>query len=234
MASPVDTVISMVNPEVSLDTVEFAVMNAAMIYIHGFNSSPASYKAQRLRNELQYRAPATEFFAPALPPSPAVASQLLDGLVRKHPHAALVGSSLGGYYATWLAEKFALRAVLLNPALRPYDLLANEIGPQKNMYTGASYELTVRHLDELRALEVDHPLRGRYLLIVTTGDDVLDYRHAVERYRGATQIVIEGGDHGLSGFADYLDPLFAFVDGDDAPEVHASSVNGPVQIRNTQ
>jgi predicted esterase YcpF (UPF0227 family) len=175
-----------------------------LIYIHGFNSSPASAKAQLLKARLEAQGRGAEFFAPALPFSPAQAAVLLDALMARHPGAALVGSSLGGYYATYLAEKHGLRAVLLNPAVRPYELLAPLVGTQKKFHTGEEYDFTSRHVAELRALEVERITPGRYLLIVAKGDEVLDYRRAVERYRGCRQLVIEGGDHGLTDFADHL------------------------------
>lgn len=183
-----------------------------LIYVHGFNSSPDSFKARLLKSRLEVMGRGAEFVAPALPPGPAQAIALLEALVVQHPGATLIGSSLGGYYATFLAEKHGLRAVLLNPAVRPYDLLKSHLGPQQNLYTGERYEFTQRHVDELRALEVDGVTAARYLLIVTTGDEVLDYRAAVERYRGCRQIVIEGGDHGLSDFGNYLDRAVAFCD----------------------
>ena len=181
-----------------------------LIYIHGFNSSPASYKARLLKQRLEALGRGGEFAAPALPVSPGRAAALLDDLARRHPGAALVGSSLGGYYATWLAEKHGLKAALLNPAVRPYDLLEGQIGPQQNLHTGERYELTRRDVDELRALEVDRVTPGRYLLLAATGDEVLDYRSAVERYRGCRSIVIEGGDHGLSDFGSHLDTVLEF------------------------
>jgi predicted esterase YcpF (UPF0227 family) len=186
-----------------------------IIYIHGFNSSPASFKAKILHERLAANGRAHEFTAPALPPSPAAAAALLAEIARKHPHAALVGSSLGGYYATWLAEQFALRAVLVNPAVRPYDLLGNHVGRQKNFHSGEEYEFTAQHVVELRALEVDTITPQRYLLLVETGDEVLDYRDAVEKYRGSQQFVIEGGDHGFSDFAGYLDTVLEFCAGAD-------------------
>jgi hypothetical protein len=182
-----------------------------LIYIHGFNSSPASSKARLLHDRLAALGRADEFAAPALPHSPAAAAQLLAGLARRHPQAVLVGSSLGGYYATWLVEKFGLRAVLVNPAVRPYALLGGHVGRQKNFHTGEEYDFTLQHVAELRALEVDAVTPGRYLLMVETGDEALDYRHAVEKYRGAQQLVIAGGDHGFSDFADYLDRVLAFA-----------------------
>ena len=181
-----------------------------LIYIHGFNSSPASAKARLLKAKLGTLGRSAEFFAPALPHTPAQAAVLLDALMARHPGAALVGSSLGGYYATWFAEKHNLRAVLLNPVVRPYELLAPLVGLQKKFHTGEEYEFTMQHVAELRALEVERVTPARYLLIVATGDDVLDYRRAVERYRGCRQLVIEGSDHGLSNFADYVDTALEF------------------------
>jgi len=182
-----------------------------VIYIHGFNSSPASVKARLLRERLQALGGGGQFAAPALPHRPAEAAVALDALIARHPEAALVGSSLGGYYATWLAEKHGVRAVLVNPAVRPYELLRRALGVQKNLHTGAEYEFSERHLEELAALEVPAIQRPeRYLLMVETGDEVLDYRQAVTRYRGCRQIVIEGGDHGFSDFDRYLDTVLEF------------------------
>ena len=181
-----------------------------LIYIHGFNSSPASAKAQLIRRRLEEMGRGAEFLAPALPHGPAQAASLLDALASRHSGAALIGSSLGGYYATWLAEKHGARAALLNPAVRPYELLSAHLGAQQNLYSGERYEFTARHVEELRALEVPAVTARRYLLIVATGDEVLDYRAAVERYRGCRQIVIEGGDHGLSDFASHVEAVLDF------------------------
>ena len=185
-------------------------MPGAIVYLHGFNSSPASFKAGVIRRELERRGRGSEFFAPGLPPSPAAAARLLTELVRGRSNVALIGSSLGGFYATWLAEQFALRAALLNPAVAPYELLANHVGRQTNFHTAEEYEFTREHVAELRALEVAAITPERYLLVVETGDEVLDYRHAVDKYRGARQLVIEGGDHGFSDFAAYVGAVLDF------------------------
>jgi uncharacterized protein len=182
-----------------------------LIYIHGFNSSPASFKAGVIQHELESRGRGADFLAPALPHSPAAAAALLGQLVRAHRDACVIGSSLGGFYATWLAERYGVRAVLLNPAVRPYELLAREVRRQRNFHTGEEYEFTAQHLAELRALEVVAITPERYLLLVETGDEVLDYRDAVEKYRGAQQLVIEGGDHGFGDFAQYLDTVLVFA-----------------------
>jgi len=182
-----------------------------LIYIHGLNSSPASFKANLLKRRLESMGRGAGFLAPALPDRPSAAAAMLEAEVAKRPDAALVGSSLGGFYATWLAEKHGLRAVLVNPAVRPSAGLRQYLGPQQNLYSGARYELTQAHLDELAAMEVAAITRPeRYLLMVETGDEVLDYRQAVKRYRGCRQMVIEGGDHGFSDFDDYLDTVLEF------------------------
>jgi uncharacterized protein len=184
-----------------------------LIYVHGFNSSPASIKARLLTERLEALGHGADFLAPGLPHRPAEAAALLDALIARHPGAAVVGSSLGGYYATYLAEKHGVRAVLVNPAVRPYELLRPALGTQRNLHTGAEYEFSERHLTELAALEVPAIQRPeRYLLMVETGDEVLDYREAVARYHGCRQIVIEGGDHGFSDFGLYLDTVLEFCE----------------------
>jgi uncharacterized protein len=186
-----------------------------MLYVHGFNSSPASAKARVLRAQLERRARGEQLLCPALPHLPAEAVAMLERTVSgiAPESVTLVGSSLGGYYATWLAERHCLRAVLVNPAVRPYELFAPFLGAQKNLYTGEEYELTPQHIEQLRMLETPEITRpGRYLLLVTTGDEVLDYLQAVDRYRGAVQIVVPGGDHGFSAFGDYLDVIMDFAE----------------------
>jgi predicted esterase YcpF (UPF0227 family) len=183
-----------------------------LVYIHGFNSSPLSFKAALVRKRMTELGRGRELVCPELPDRPARAIALLERLVEESGAAkpALVGSSLGGYYATYLAERHALRAVLVNPAVRPYTLLEHAVGRQTNLYTGAQYDVTQVHLDELRALEMDDIHPERYLLLVRTGDETLDYRNAVERYRGCEQVVEEGGDHGFSDFARHLDRTLEF------------------------
>lgn len=152
------------------------------------------------------------FQAPDLPHRPAQAIALLEDLILQAPDKpALVGSSLGGYYATYLAERHDLQAVLINPAVAPYRLLTPLLGPQQNFYTGETYELTEQHMLELQELEIVHLHPERYLLLVQTGDELLDYREAVARYTGAEQRVIPGGDHGFQYFEQYLAVILEFA-----------------------
>ena len=120
----------------------------------------------------------------------------------------LVGSSLGGFYATVVAERFGCRAALLNPAVHPHRHFARYLGPQRNLYTGEEFELTQEHIDELRALDpaaITTP--ARYWLFVETGDVVLDYREAVAFYRDALHTVVRGGDHTLVSFPEHVPEL---------------------------
>jgi predicted esterase YcpF (UPF0227 family) len=122
-----------------------------------------------------------------------------------------VGSSLGGFYATHFAERSDARAVLLNPAIDPHVGLRAYLGEQKNLHTGEPYTLTKAHLRAWEALQEPRITPARYLLIVETGDEVLDYRKAVARYRGAEQLVVTGGDHSLQSFAQHLPRILAFA-----------------------
>lgn len=183
-----------------------------LLYIHGLNSSSRSSKAELLRERMTALGRAADYVCPDLPHRPQRALETLEALITgARAPVALVGSSLGGHYATCLAERHRVRAVLINPAVRPYEGLAALLGPQQNFHTGERYELAQEHLDELREMEVAAITRPEhYLLMVETGDEVLDYRQAVERYRGCRQMVIEGGDHGFSDFEEYVDAVLEF------------------------
>ena len=157
---------------------------------------------------MEERGLAHEYACPALPPLARDALRAVEPLLGRAP--CLIGSSLGGFYATYLAEKHDLRAVLINPAIDPHVGLRAYLGPQKNLHTGAPYELTEAHLREWRALYLSRLTPKRYLLIVETGDEVLDYRRAVERYAGAEQIVVPGGDHSLQSFPQHLAHILEF------------------------
>ena len=183
-----------------------------IIYIHGFNSSALSFKASVLRKRMAELRRSREFLCPELPHGPRDAIALLSAAIEANAsqEVNLIGSSLGGYYAAYLAERYRLRAVLVNPAMAPHELLGPWIGPQTNLYTGVRYELTRDHLAELRELENEQVTPELYLLIVTTGDEVLDYRDAVAKYSRSKQIVVPGGDHGFGDFDQYLDRALAF------------------------
>ena len=150
---------------------------------------------------------------PQLPPSPREAMRLAHKLVSEVPAGSLavIGSSLGGYYATALAEATGCRAVLLNPAVRPAQGLAQQVGLQTAWHSEEQFEFLPEYIDELVAIEVARITRAeRYFLIAATGDEVLDWREMVAHYPGARQQIIDGSDHGLSDFDQYIDDVLAF------------------------
>ena len=165
-----------------------------------------------LREHLQQRGMADRYLCPALPASPRTAAQLALYAARAKPsdRVALIGSSLGGYYATWVAEKLGCRAVLLNPAIDPARDLQAHIGRQTVFFSDDQIDFRPEYIDELRALDTCVTKPERYFLIAATGDTMIDYRMMVAKYQGARQIVIEGGDHELSDFAKYVDEVLSF------------------------
>jgi uncharacterized protein len=184
-----------------------------IVYLHGFNSSPQSHKALVLAQFMAERGLAAQCACPPLPPLASDAIPAVEALMSRH-HAkrwCFVGSSLGGYYATYLAEKHDATAVLLNPAVTPHLGLRAYLGEQRNLHTGEPYSLTEAHLQEWSRLWVPRVTASRYLLIVETGDEVLDYRLAATRYQGAQQLVIEGGDHSLQSFPRHLPRILGFA-----------------------
>ena len=156
---------------------------------------------------------ASDWCCPELPVSPRDAIELAEQAMSGLPpeQVCVIGSSHGGYYATWLAQRHGCRAVLLNPAVDPGRDLARYLGPQPLWHGGGSIVVEPRHLDELRALAVASITRPeRYYLIATTGDEVLDYRDMLKFYAGVDTTLIEGSDHGIRDFAEYRDRALAF------------------------
>lgn len=185
-------------------------MNPAILYIHGFNSSPASRKAQQLCAAMQTLGLQAQLRLPALHHHPRQAIAQLEAAIAELGRPLLVGSSLGGYYATWLAERHGLRALLINPAVAPHRLFDGRLGAQTNYYSGETWELTLDHVAALAELEVPPPGDpARFSVWLQSGDETLDYRHARDYYAGCTLRVEEGGDHGFQGFAERLPELLA-------------------------
>jgi hypothetical protein len=183
-----------------------------IVYLHGFNSSPASGKARQLGEHMASLGREADYLCPALENSPRAAIAQIEALIVQHPGpVTLVGSSLGGFYATYLAERHDWKAVLVNPAVHAHVLLRDALGPQKNWHTGETWTFDETHLDELAALDVPAITRpARYLLLAQTGDEVLDYRDAVAYYAGARQIIEEGGNHGFAGFERHFPTILDF------------------------
>lgn len=184
-----------------------------VVYLHGFNSSPASLKA-RIFAEFFHNTVGADVSVPELSFDPVQAMATAEACVAQSQLPCLiVGSSLGGYYATYLAEKHGIRAALINPAVAPRDNLRAEfIGPRRNHYTGQQYEFTLEHANALRRYDVQVITRpSLFLLLAQTGDEVLDYRLAVQRYAGCEQRVEQGGNHSFENFEEALPLIRQFA-----------------------
>ncbi|OZI40750.1 esterase [Bordetella genomosp. 1] len=193
--------------------------SARILYLHGFRSSPDSFKGRLMAQAMQARGLTRQWSGPQLPASPAEAAALIAAeaarlLVPDGDPADLtvIGSSLGGYYATWAAERLGCKAVLLNPAVHAARDLATQVGEHRMYHSDAPFIFRPEYVDELKALDVAEITRpDRYFLIAATGDEVLDWREMRDRFRACRQRIIEGSDHGLSDFADHLDEVLDFA-----------------------
>jgi predicted esterase YcpF (UPF0227 family) len=187
-----------------------------ILYLHGFNSSPDSHKARVLHDYMKRTGLPDRIDIPEIPPVPADAIELLqqhaEEIIKQYT-LSLVGSSLGGFYATWLAEKYNCPAVLINPAIKPHELLRKYLGENLNYYTDESWILDEEHIRQFRELYIDKISNPqRYLLMLQTGDETLDYREALEKYSTSPSIVEQGGSHEFSEFERHLDKILAFCD----------------------
>ena len=186
-----------------------------LLYLHGFRSSPQSTKARQMATLMVERFAQVQWWCPQLPPSPHAAAALIAQGTAHWPAdtSAVIGSSLGGFYATWIAAQRGWRAVLLNPAVDPARDLSRYIGEQTNWHDPAErFFFAPEFVDELCALAVGalaHP--ERFMALIAKGDEVLDWREMTARYAGAQQTVLEGGDHALSDFDQHIPQVLAFL-----------------------
>jgi len=188
--------------------------NRHLFYIHGFNSSPLSAKARQVGDYLASLNADINFHVPVLPFDPDKAIAILDREVQSclPGIVGLIGSSMGGYYGTWIAEKYNLKLAMVNPAARPYELLADYMGEQVNDYTGERFTFEPKHMDSLKALEIGAVSRpDNFLLLTQTGDEVLDYREAVNKFADCRQVVQEGGSHAFDDFESMLPMILDFL-----------------------
>ena len=187
-----------------------------LLYLHGFRSSPQSAKARLMAARVQAGHPGVRWWCPQLPPSPSQAADLIAEGLAGWPRGrmAVIGSSLGGFYATWVAERQGCRAVVLNPAVDPARDLAAHVGEQTTWQDPAErFFFRPEYVDELRALQAGALADpARYLAVIAKGDELLDWREMAARYQGVRLRVLEGSDHALSDFARHLDEVLAFLD----------------------
>ncbi|TMM47505.1 YqiA/YcfP family alpha/beta fold hydrolase [Colwellia ponticola] len=219
-------------------------MKKNILYIHGFNSSPLSLKAEQTRKYLARNFPEVGFFCPQLATTPMQAIAQLEQILEQETVPAteknssntvstqwcLIGSSLGGYFARYLAKKYNCLAVLVNPAITPYELLHDYMGEQVNPYTKEVFQVTQGHIAQLKSLEQNAPTstgseKNNYLVMVQTGDEVLNYRQAVQQYQHCRLIVQEGGDHSFINFEQCLPNISKFF---NLPSITLATPNLPL------
>jgi predicted esterase YcpF (UPF0227 family) len=196
---------------------------ASLLYIHGFLSSPMSAKAQSMQQWLKLHRPDIAYYCPQLPPYPKPCATILDALISaitsdtgdkpKLP-IYVIGSSLGGFWATWLAECYRLQAVLINPAVDIDKLMPSYLNVElKNYHHADTYRLDEKDFNDLLSFQ-----RGKlanlenYWLLAQTGDETLDYRLAQERYKGCHQTIEQGGDHSFQNFENFIPQIINFFE----------------------
>lgn len=192
-----------------------------ILYLHGFRSSPSSFKAQVLARAMQKRGLQDSWLCPQLPASPRraleLAGHLVEQAVRQHGlnperDLTLIGSSLGGYYAACLAQHLQCKAVLLNPAVYAARDLATQVGEHTLYHSDAPFVFLPEYVDELAEMAVGRPAHPeRYLLVAAKGDEVLDWHEMADWFAGCHQKILEGSDHGLSDFEQYVDEVLDFA-----------------------
>jgi predicted esterase YcpF (UPF0227 family) len=189
-------------------------MEKVIIYLHGFLSSPQSQKAQQTLAYLTAHHPDVLIEIPKLAHYPQAAVDLIEQLVKGHAGKTchFIGSSLGGFLSTYMVQKFGGKAVVINPAVKPYELLTDYMGDHVNPYTHEGFTLEASHIRQLMDLDVakiEQP--ENFWVLLQTGDETLDYRQALQKYQGAKLTVEEGGDHSFQHFERFLPDIFRFL-----------------------
>lgn len=185
-----------------------------LVYLHGFKSSPSAVKAQEVGVYIRQKMLTLEYLQPSIPDTPDLAISQLETMMQslQGRQVLLIGSSLGGYYATWLAERFNARAVLVNPAVHPHKIWDKYIGLHQNPYSGVQFTITSAHLESLQSIYLPIiPHSERYLVLLQTGDEVLDALEASKAFYRSACIIEYGGDHRFQGFQRYLPYIMAWL-----------------------
>jgi hypothetical protein len=186
----------------------------AVIYLHGFLSSPQSVKAQQTAEFVKAYYPNLIFETPELGNYPQEAVETIEQLVKQHQDKKLrfIGSSLGGFLSTYLANKYGGKAVLINPAVKPFELLVDFLGEHLNPYTQQRFFLETKHIDELRQLDTPSlNTHADYWVLLQTADETLDYRQAEHKYQQHKMTIEQGGDHSFQDFQRFLPDIFRFL-----------------------
>ena len=191
-------------------------MMQAVVYLHGFNSSANALKAQETQHFLLQYYPSINFYSPTIPDLPDEAKHFLNAFIldlkTRYDALLLIGSSLGGFYATWLAEAFDIKAVLVNPAIRPHELMRQYLGWNENPYSHHRYELTVKHIKTLQSLYITQMKDfSRFLVLLQMGDEVLQASEASKRFYRSTCRIMPGGNHRFEHFETQLPAIASWA-----------------------
>lgn len=189
-------------------------MSVFILYCHGFQSSPQSAKALQTRAYFAKHHPQVRLATPQIPCYPQQAKEMLHALLEPYKHWKLgfIGSSLGGYLVTHLVQTFGGKAVTINPAVKPFELLENMHEPLVQPYTGEIFTLTNEHMQQLKSLDSDQlSSPANIWTLLQTGDETLDYRQAQHKYRDCKLTIEQGGDHSFVGFDQYLPQIAEFL-----------------------
>jgi len=188
-----------------------------LVYLHGFRSSPNSSKAVMTQEAIKKISNANnpiEWYCPQLLASPKKSMEMVTNHINQSSadQIVVVGSSLGGFYANFLAEKYSCKAIALNPAVRAARELAPHVGMMTAYDSDEPFDFRPEYINELKELQIEKISNpSRYFLIAAKGDELLDWREMVDFYQGAKQLVLEGSDHGISNYADHLPKVIDFI-----------------------
>ena len=190
------------------------MMTQKLLYLHGFNSSPQSHKAQLISQYMSDNHCLDQLLCPQIPSVPEEARLFLEQMVEEtleNYTLNFAGSSLGGYYASYLAEKYSGSAVLINPSVKPYETLRAYLGENKFYFDEGCWEFDESHIQQLEVMKVDDITDAqRYLVLLQTGDETLDYREAELKFKNSQCIIEQGGDHSFIGLERYLQQIMQF------------------------
>ncbi|WP_455757768.1 YqiA/YcfP family alpha/beta fold hydrolase [Sulfurimonas sp.] len=181
-----------------------------IIYIHGFGGSGEGSKAKAFRE--YFKTTQDSFIAPSLSYVPDLAIKTLEELIESYnEEVTLIGSSLGGFYTIYLAKKYGLKAVLLNPSIYPYKTLNNYLGDAPNFYDNSSFKWNENHIEMLKSYIQESVDESKFMLLVQKGDELLNFQEAVDKFVNATVIAQEGGSHGFDGIEKHFDMIREFL-----------------------
>lgn len=190
------------------------ILDYLIVYLHGFLSSPQSHKAQQTIEFVKGHYPQLTIEVPKLANYPQQAVEVIENLIAQYPNKKLrfIGSSLGGYLSTYMREKYSGKAVLINPAVRPYELLVDYLGEHVNPYTDEKFFLEQKHIAELTNVDTPQVSElSEYWVLLQAADETLDYRQAEQKYQGSKMTIEAGGDHSFQHFERFLPDIFRFL-----------------------